>query len=178
MPSRLRLDAGTWIFAIHVRAALARIGAVVAAFIAGSITGCAAAGIVGSVAGSIGGVRGAAVGAIAAAAILVPLDVRVQFVRFPRPFAHVIAERLGLCGLLVCLLTQPGSFNLRLLGVRPGACRFRFALPGIEFPVLGLTADFGSLLAMRIVPLLLYSLSAASRCEHQQHNQHHHNYGD
>jgi hypothetical protein len=170
-----------------VRAALTGIGAISATVTAGAIAGSCIAGSVSPVAGRIAGAGSSvscavAVGATAAVAVpaggvAVPLDVGVDLVRFPRPFAHVIAERFGLGGLLVSLLPQPGSFNLRLLCVRPGAGRLRFTFPGIKFPILGFLPDFRGLLAMCIVPLLLYCLSAPSCCQQQQHDQHHHNYG-
>ena len=105
-------------------------------------------------------------------------DVRVELVRFPRPFVYVIADDAGLCGLLVRVLAQPRRFNLRPFRVRPGARRLCFALPGVKFLVLGLAANLRRLLAVRVIPLLLYCLPAPSCCEQQQHNQHHHDYGD
>jgi hypothetical protein len=172
MPPLAGLNAGTRIFAIHVCAALT-IGTVVAAVIAGAVTGSSTAGSVSTVAGSVGGPGGAAVRGVA-----VPFDIRVEFVRFPRPFIYVIADGAGLCRLLVCVLAQPRRFNLRLFCIRPGACRLCFALPGVKFLVLGLAANLGCLLAVRVIPLLLYCLPAPSCCEQQQHNQHHHNYGN
>jgi hypothetical protein len=179
-----------------MRTALSGLGAISAAVIAGAVAGSCIAGSVSPVAGGIGGVGSAGsravavvVGAIAvvavtasavvvpAGAVEVPLDVGVDLVRFPRPFAHVIAERFGLAGLLVSLLPQPGSFNLGLLCVRPGARRLRFAFPGIEFPVLGFPPDIRGLLALCVVPLLLQCLSAPPGCQQQQHDQHHHHYG-
>ncbi|ADX71672.1 hypothetical protein D7Z96_13785 [Pseudarthrobacter phenanthrenivorans] len=105
--------------------------------------------------------RGAArARAIAAAAIApAPLDVRVNFIRFPGPLIYVIPKRPGLGSLLVGLLAQPGGLHLRLLRISPGARRLGLALARIQFPVLGFAADLSGLLAVGIVPLLLNSLA-------------------
>lgn len=119
-----------------------------------------------------------ACGAGVAAAATFPLDVRVKFVRFPRPLIHVVAESLGLRRLLVCLLAQPSCLNLRLLSVRTRTGGLGLALAGIKFAVLGVAADLGSLFAVRVIPLLLYRLPAPSCREQQQHNKHHRNNGN
>src|SRR5687768_6107081 len=107
-----------------MRAALARIGTIVAAVLAGAVTGSSRpAGSVSSIAGRIGVVGGAVVG------VAVPLDIGVELVCFPRPFTHVLAERLGLGGPLVRILAQPRCFDLGLLRVRPCACRLCFPFP-------------------------------------------------
>jgi hypothetical protein len=115
-----------------------------------------------------------AVGTVAA----VPADVRIKLVRFPGPFVHIVAERVGLRGLLVCVLAQPSRVDLRLLCVRLGAGSLRFPLPGVKFLDLGLAANFCSLLPVRVVPLLLYRLPAPSAYQQEQHNQHYHNNGN
>jgi hypothetical protein len=123
-----------------------------------------------------------AVAAVAAVrvdiAAAVAVDVRVKLVRLPRPFVYIVAERLGLHGLLVCLLAQPGRIHLCLLCIRPGTRRFGFALPGIKILHLGLAADFRCLGAVFVVTLLLNSLPAPSACQQQQNNQQHHNDAD
>jgi hypothetical protein len=152
---------------------MARIDVIVTAVIAGGVTGSRSAGCVGSVAGRI-----STVGGIAVAAVAVSLDIRVNLVGFAGPFAYVVAQRPGLGGLLVRVLAQAGGFDLGLLCIRPGTGCLRFTFTGLEFPVLGFPSDFRSLLAVRVVPLLLNCLPAPSCCEQEHHNQHHHNYGN
>ena len=159
------------IITIHAGTALAGIGTIAAAVIAGGVPGTRSAGCLSSVACRI------SMAGIPAVAVAVRLNIGVQLVSFPRPFAHVITERLRLGCLLVRVLAQPRGLNLRLLGVCPGARRLGLTLAGIEFPVFSLPANFGGLLAMCVVPLLLDRLAAPSRCQEQQHNQHHHNNG-
>ena len=139
-----------------------------------SIAGCEAAGGARRAAGHTLAVHIITAGTVAAAF----LDIGVNLVSLARPFIDVVAKCFGLCGLLVCLLAQPRCFNLGLLRIRPGACRLRLALAGIKLPILGFAADFRSLFAVLIVPLLLYRLPAPSARQQQQHNQHHHYYGN
>ena len=108
----------------------------------------------------------------------VAVNVRVELVRLPRAFVHIVAERLGFRCLLIGLLAQPGCVHRSLFCIRPGPRGFRFTLPGVQFFRLGLAADFRSLLPVFVVPLLLDRLPAPSACQQQQHNQHHHNNGN
>jgi hypothetical protein len=128
------------------------------------------------VAGSLAVAAVAAVRMDIAAAVAV--DVGVKLVRLPRPFVHIVAERLGLHGLLVCLLAQPGRIHLGLFRISPGTRSFRFALPGVKILHLGLAADFRCLGPLFVITLLLDSLPAPSARQQQQHNQHHHNDAD
>ena len=118
------------------------------------------AGVAGGVGVSVAGTVAAGTVAAVAPAVGVQRDVRVKLVRLTRPLVHVVAERLGLRGLLVRLLAQPCCIHLRLLCISPGPNRLRFAFAGIELPGLGLAADFSGLFPMRVVPLLLHRLAA------------------
>jgi hypothetical protein len=128
------------------------------------------------VAGSFAVAAVAAVRVDIAAAVAV--DVGVKLVRLPRPFVYIVAERLGLHGLLVCLLAQPGRIHLGLFRISPGTRSFCFALPCVKILHLGLAADFRCLGPVLVVALLLDSLPAPSARQQQQHNQHHHNDAD
>ena len=161
-------------------AASGTIGALIGAFAAGrvamdSIPGSRASGSA-SRSSSHTLVAGlTAVGSVTAAIIL---DVGINLVSFTRPFIDVVAKGPGLGGLLLCLLAQPSGFNLRLLRIGPGSCCLRFTLARIKFPVFGVAADFRSLFAVRLVPLLLDRLTAPPAHQQQQHDQHHHNNGN
>ncbi len=102
------------------------------------------------------------------------MHVRVNGIGFPAVARHVFPQGPGLCSFLFSFLLQPGGLDLRLLSIGPGTGRADLVFAGIQFNVLRLLADFGCLLPVRFVALLLNRLTALPR--QQQHNKrHHHN---
>lgn len=122
-----------------MRAALARTGITLPAVIAYPFPGSRFTGSISGVAGRVSAVAGTAVGAITVPA---SLDIGVNLIRFPGPFAHVVTERPGLGGLLVRLLAQACGFDLCLFCIRPGTCCLGLALTGIPVPCPGPRVGF------------------------------------
>lgn len=114
---------------------------------------------------------GAAVGGSVAGGISVRPDVGVKLIGLPRPLLHIVTQRFGLRGLLVCLLSQPGGVNLCLFRIGPGAGGLCLTLPGVEFPFFCFPADLCGLFAVRIIALLLQGLPPPSGGQQQHHDQ-------